>query len=98
MTRSTSAEKEKKPMLDLDALEVGFYAKGRDGNFYKVDLPVDFQFAKTINVMTGEVHYLTRYDRIHNMSLEELADYHGAATGQRTEDVIRWLKEEITDA
>jgi hypothetical protein len=38
-----------------------------------------------------------RFERIKAMSLEELADYHGAATGQRTEDVIRWLKEEIAD-
>lgn len=35
------------------------------------------------------------FERIKAMSLEELADYHGAETGQRTEDVIRWLKKEV---
>ena len=91
---------EQKPMLDLDALEVGFYAKGRDGNFYKVDLPVSFPVTKSINVLTGEIHYQNNYGRLKSMSMDELAvwldlvrnneDYPIYAT-----DWKEWLKEEI---
>lgn len=61
-------------MSIIERLEPGFYAKGQDGGFYKVELPIRMRPSKTINLKTGEVKYATNADRIRSMTNEELAE------------------------
>ena len=60
-------------MSIIERLEPGFYAKSREGEFYKVDLPVKMKPVVYYNLQTGKKHYPTNGDMIRHMTDEELS-------------------------
>lgn len=88
-------------------MDDGFYAV-KNGEVYKVDLPVGMKPTKTVNIRTGEVYYLTNCDRIKHMSAEELAVFfakkiafcYGCESPKMDTCVgcwHEWLKQEVTE-
>jgi hypothetical protein len=87
----------------------GFYLV-KNGITYKVDLPMNkMRFTKSINILTGEVHYPSNGDRLRSMNDEELADFITddmcglicgdplACEGQCKQKMLDWLKQEAKD-
>lgn len=60
--------------IRVEDMENGFYLV-RDGSLYKVTPRVEMPLTKTVNLITGEVHYPTNYDRLISKSPEELAEF-----------------------
>ena len=47
----------------------------KDGIIYSIKLPIGMKPSKSINIMTGEIHYTTNADRIRMMTDEELMEF-----------------------
>ena len=62
-------------IIDTDKLNAGFYAISPDKQFYEISLPIKTMLSKKINMVTGEVTYPTNYDKVRDMSVEELAQF-----------------------
>lgn len=99
--------------VDPPKVDDGWYLV-KDGMTYRVDVPINkMRFTKSINILTGEVHYPSNADRIRAMSDEELArlfadencgycrihDFCFAKGCQiDCEDIwLDWLKEEVSE-
>lgn len=61
--------------VDTPRVDDGWYLV-KNGITYEVDIPIDkMRFTKSVNLLTGEVHYPTNADRIRSLSDEELAKW-----------------------
>lgn len=70
--------------VDPPRVDDGWYLV-KDGMTYRVDVPIaKMRFTKSINILTGEVHYPSNADRIRSMSDEELADWLGVYCNGKT--------------
>ena len=79
-------------------VEDGIYML-KDGDLYKCDPRIRFPIAKSVNIVTGKVHYPTNADRIRAMSDEELAEWLAKNDPEcdPAEWWLEWLKEEVKD-
>ena len=96
--------------VDPPKVDDGWYLV-KDGMTYRVDVPIKkMRFTKSINILTGEVHYPSNADCIRAMTDEELSAFLGSIVhdyGQGTaeiegagyviDDWLAWLREEVTE-
>ena len=86
--------------------KTGFYLV-KDERVYAIDMPYEFKFVKSVDLMTGKVHYPTNRMRLRGKSDEELARFIANQRGwycdfkdpseEEYPKVLEWLKAEVEE-